>query len=238
MLYLQKKGFNVIAAYVSHPDLFYRMKSDFEYLKTSGIEKVRVKSVLGYYDGKFYPAAFNSEQKDFLKSMEADYPEFEILDHAHNFHGNLCLAGQRAFAMDRNGNLKRCSSTLTNHGNFFEERIIFDTKIRPYPQNKYACIHECIENNLGTKGGAVSILKEDYIEKLLISKPQGYNSNKLGILSGALLDKAGIPFSALKKADDIVSKKYIINKFWQIIGAMEKAGIPFSKIKKVFKKNK
>lgn len=97
MIYLQDKGFNITAFYVTHPLLFERIKSDIAYLKSNGIQRTSIKIFTGMYNGKYYPSSFNSEQKEFLEGMEAEYPELEILNKSYNFYGQLCLAGQCFF---------------------------------------------------------------------------------------------------------------------------------------------
>ncbi len=85
-----------------------------EYLKSSGVQKVRIKIFRGIYNGKYYPNAFNMEEKELIKSMESDYPEIEILFKNHKYNGRQCRAGKDFFIMDRKGNLQRCSNTFKN----------------------------------------------------------------------------------------------------------------------------
>ncbi len=209
ILYLQKKGFNIVAVYVSHPTLFERIKSDFETLRANGVEKANVKLFRGWYNGKPYPESLNAKQMEFLETMEADYPEFEIMHEPPRFHGNLCIAGQKSFAMDRNGKLVRCSSALKKYGNFFDGTMKTDTKPRPCPKSKYACPHECVEFNLDTKGAHFAMINEDI------------NETWLRLLKG-----------------DVISGAILAGKFWQMIGAFEKAGIPLDKVKKAFTKSR
>jgi len=235
VLYLQEKGFNIRAQYVTFPDLFDRIKSDFEFLKSSGIQKVYIKVFSGEFNGKHYPSSFTTDEKKFLENLGADYHESEILNKSHEYYGKLCLAGQRSFVMDRDGNLKRCFSVLKSHGNFFEKSIRYDTKTKPCPKNNCDCPYEAIDFVLPSKGNIFSIWKEDYNEKLLISKINGNNSTRFHILMGMLWNKARKPFRNIKKIKKIFSAKYIGNKFWQLIGALEKRGIPLHKIKILLK---
>jgi hypothetical protein len=106
--------------------------------------------------------------------MEADYLEIEILNRPHKYHGHLCLTGQRHFLMDRDGNLKRCHSTLKNYGNFFHKSICIDDKPRPCPKKKcFACPYEGIENILPARGDFFTVMKEDLIEQSLLLKKEG-----------------------------------------------------------------
>lgn len=165
LLYLQNKGFNVIAAYVAYPELFDRINNDFELLKSKGILKVKAKIFMGDYNFQSYPLSLNQEQKNILKTLDADYPEFDIMNNQYNFHGLSCNAGLSSFAMDRDGNLNRCSSVSKEHGNLFYKKILVDKKPLPCPKTKYLCIHECIENNNLKKANKSSIFKEDLPEK-------------------------------------------------------------------------
>ncbi len=174
MLYLQNKGFNVIAAYVAYPPLIDRIVDDFEYLRYKGLEKVKLKIFMGDYQGKFYPKSLNEYQKAILNSLDADYPELEIINYNFNYNGKLCNAGVNSFAMDRYGRLSRCSSISKNYGNIFEQKIVIDCNPRPCPQNKYLCIHECIENNLMEKGSSIKIVKESLPEKISFIQKWSY----------------------------------------------------------------
>jgi MoaA/NifB/PqqE/SkfB family radical SAM enzyme len=168
--YLQQKGFNIIASYVVHPILLGRIKSDIEYLKNNGIQKVRIKVFRGVFEEKYYPNAFHPVQKDFLRTLEADYPEFEILLKSHNYYGQQCRAGQDFFVMDRDGNLSRCSNAYRQYGNFLNKTMIRDKTARPCPIKKCGCPYEGIRNILSTKGNLKSIIIEDGKQKYIRSK--------------------------------------------------------------------
>lgn len=144
MLYLQKKGFNVVAIYVAHPSLFSRIKNDISFLKSNGVQKVSIRIFFGMFDGNYYPVSYNIEQIKFLESMEADYPEFEILNRSNNHYGQFCHTGQRSFVMDREGNLYRCLSVAENYGNLFEKSIDFDFQTKPCPVTVCCCPFEGI----------------------------------------------------------------------------------------------
>jgi MoaA/NifB/PqqE/SkfB family radical SAM enzyme len=167
ILYLQKKGFNIIANYVAFPSLLGRIKSDFAFLKSNGIQKVRVKIFRGVYKERYYPHSFSPDEKKFIEDLDADYPEFEILRKSHVYYGRLCQAGQKFFIMDRNGNLKRCSSLSRRYGNLFNKSVQFDSKPRPCPVKTCGCPYEGIRNITTMKGNSASILSEDVFEKSL-----------------------------------------------------------------------
>jgi MoaA/NifB/PqqE/SkfB family radical SAM enzyme len=168
--YLQNKGFNIIASYVVSPDLLTRIKQDLEYLKSSGVQKARIKVFRGIYNGKYYPNAFNIEEKELIKSLESDYPEIEILLKNHNFHGHQCRAGKDFFIMERNGDLKRCSNILRSYGNFIESTMVSDGEARPCPAKHCGCPYEGIRNVMDMKGSYSSLLLEEGNQIYLESK--------------------------------------------------------------------
>lgn len=223
MLYLQNKEFNVFALYVAHPNLFSRIKSDIKYLNSRGIKNIKIKTFQGIFNGKSYPSSFLSEEKDFLKSIGTDEFEFRILNKSQNYHGNLCLSGQKFFVMDRQGNLRRCNSTLRYYGNLFEKIIKYDIKPKPCPTTNCGCPYDGILYSLTAKGNFISVLKEECSEKLYKSNPQKYKSNKFLKL---------VMMVCIETITNILSKKYVVYKFWQLIGSFKKAWAPISKIKK------
>lgn len=165
IIYLQTKGFNVIAYYVAHPELFHRIQTDISYLKSKGVKKIRIKIFKGIFKGDYYPNSFNPKEIEFIESLEADYPEFEILRKPPKYYGQLCLAGKKFFTMDRNGNIRRCSSLNRDYGNLFNGKVAFDLNPRPCPIKVCGCQYEGIRNVLSLKGNLASVLKEDIVEK-------------------------------------------------------------------------
>jgi len=157
ILYLQEKGFDIIAYYVAHPDILHRMKSDIDYLNSKGIKKVRIKIFRGVYQGKYYPASFTEEQGNFIRTFEADWPELALLDEIPSLKGKLCHAGRRFFLMYRNGDLKRCSGIFTKHGNLFENRADFDAVPKPCPSSNCGALYEGIRNSLSETGNVTFI---------------------------------------------------------------------------------
>lgn len=157
MRYLQDRGFHMIAYYVAHPNILHRMKSDVDYLKYSGIKNVRLKIFRGVYQGIYYPAAFTDEQKDFIRTFEADWPEFELLNEIPSFKSKLCHAGRRFFVMHRNGDLRRCSQIYEKYGNLFKKKVNFDSDPKPCPTSFCSSTYEGIRNT-GSETGKVNFL--------------------------------------------------------------------------------
>lgn len=175
--YLQQKNFNIIAYYVAHPSLFDRLESDIAFLKSKGVKKVRTKTFRGIYNGKYFPYSYDPNEKIFLESLEADYPEFEILNNSNKFFNKICLAGNRFFVMDRNGDLRRCSSLLKDYGNLFNKKIKYDIPAKPCPINKCGCPYEGIRNATSNEGNYFITIKDNISEKYLkfkgvVDKPE------------------------------------------------------------------
>lgn len=165
--HLQNKGFYPTAVYVTHPKLFDRMKSDIAYLETTGIERVRIQIFRGWYNEKIYPQSFTNDQRAFLTSLNANYPEFEVLNREHfDFYRHLCFAGQKFFVMNRQGDIRRCTNVSKSYGNLFEKSMRFDEKIKPCPQVNYLCPHECLEHSIDKKAGIIWRIKENVLGKL------------------------------------------------------------------------
>jgi MoaA/NifB/PqqE/SkfB family radical SAM enzyme len=164
--YLQKKGFHVIAYYLAIPQLFGRIFEDISNLKSNGIQKVRIKIFRGIMNGKYYPYSYTTDDRAFLLSLDADFPEFEILNSSNSYYGRLCSAGQKFLMMDRAGDLKRCSSLAKNYGNFFNRNINFDKMAKPCPIKICGCPYEGIRNVIREKGAFHEIVKEDLEEKI------------------------------------------------------------------------
>lgn len=159
IIFLQKKGFNVIASYITHPSLFHRIREDMKTLSDSNIKKVRIKMFRGVYNLRYYPSSFTDDERKLLEGLDSDYPEIEIMNNSHNYKGKLCRAGQRFFRMDRNGNLYRCSCLRRPYGNLFDDGIKYDVKLRPCPLKNCGCPYEGIRNALTYKGKVLILLK-------------------------------------------------------------------------------
>lgn len=222
--YLQDKGFNVITQYIVHPGYMDRVEPDLEYLKARGVKNIIAKAFFGMYDGKYYPAAFTDEQRNFFKKLDPSNYEIEKINESCKYYGRLCTAGQKLFRMDRNGNITRCASSSRKYGNLFDKTINFDRKPRPCPKPQCDCVYDGIYCVLPAKGSSIAIIMEDIHEKVITFK---FKDLKL------LMSKfASTLYIILKR---FFTRRYLLNCFWLVINALERAGIPFSKIKKLFK---
>jgi MoaA/NifB/PqqE/SkfB family radical SAM enzyme len=147
-LYLQNKGYNILATYLAHPELFDRMEADVSLLKNKGIENIKVKNFVGVYQDKQYPTSYNSIEKNLMLNLGMDDLEKQVLFNKHNYFGRFCSAGNRFFVMDRDGNLKRCSGSNEHYGNVFEKNTRIDEKIRPCDVQNHFCLHDCVNRSL------------------------------------------------------------------------------------------
>ena len=162
--YLQDRGFHTIAYYIVHPNLLHRMKADIDHLKSRGIKKVRIKMFRGVYDGKYYPASYTEEEGEFIRTFDADWPEFALLDEIPSLKGKLCHAGGRFLFMTRNGDLRRCSGIFNKYGNLFENKAIFDDPPKPCPSSNCAALYEGVRNSTSETG------KVSFIDALQLPK--------------------------------------------------------------------
>ena len=163
-LYLQDKGFNIIAYYIAHPGILHRMQSDIDHLKSGGIEKVRLKMFRGVYQGKYFPASLTEDQRKFIRTFDADWPELALLDEIPSLKGKLCHTGSRFFFMQRNGDLRRCSGIFTKHGNLFEKTVRFDVSPKPCPASNCAALYEGVRNSISETG------KVSFLDGLMLRK--------------------------------------------------------------------
>jgi MoaA/NifB/PqqE/SkfB family radical SAM enzyme len=170
ILFLQKKGFNVIAYYVVHPDLLKRITEDVLFLRQNGVKNVRLKAFKGFFEGRYYPSSYGIDERKLFEVFDIDYPEHRILDESSRYQGLLCKAGQKFYLMDRNGNLRRCTSLYKSYGNLFDRSQVIDPKPKPCPIAYCSCHYEGLRNCLFLKGSYVSILNESFIEYMFLAK--------------------------------------------------------------------
>ena len=71
-LYLQKRGFLVLANYVTHPPLLSRMRSDFDRLRDAGVDTHHHSHFPRRVRGKQYPQAYTDEQKGLITELAVD----------------------------------------------------------------------------------------------------------------------------------------------------------------------
>jgi MoaA/NifB/PqqE/SkfB family radical SAM enzyme len=148
ILFLQHKGYDIQATYVAYPELFDRIEADFLMLKNKGIKNLKVKNFVGVYDNKQYPASYIRIQRQTMLKLGMDDLEKAVLFNKHHYLGRLCSAGNRFFAMDREGNLKRCAGSTLDYGNIFDKTMRIDGKIRACDVPSHFCLHDCINRSL------------------------------------------------------------------------------------------
>ena len=164
ILYLQNKNFNVRVAYVAHPTLILRIRNDFNWLGDRGVKHVRMKSFRGRYNNKYYPMAYNEQERSILNELETDFPENEILNNNFYYKGLQCAAGSKEFMMDEIGNLKRCSALNRNYGNLFKGNFTIDHTYRPCPRKTCGCPYEGIRNITDRYSNKIAVLEEQFCE--------------------------------------------------------------------------
>jgi MoaA/NifB/PqqE/SkfB family radical SAM enzyme len=123
---LQEKGMRVRVMYVSYPPLLGRMENDVKMLAAAGLRECTVKVFRGIYEGKSYPEAYSPDERALLGRQAMSRKERDILDERISFEGKRCTAGHTTFYMDIGGNLTRCCTIPSRHGNLFGGGYRFD----------------------------------------------------------------------------------------------------------------
>ena len=141
-VFLQDKGFRIRVMYIAYPPLLGRMTADMEMFVAAGITECAVKVFRGWLDGKLYPGAYTPEQKALIRSHAPSLKEQAILDGRISFQGHRCMAGHRAFYMDIAGNLTRCCTIPTEHGNLFQQDYRFDEIPGLCPARECSCPYQ------------------------------------------------------------------------------------------------
>jgi MoaA/NifB/PqqE/SkfB family radical SAM enzyme len=116
----KQKGFDITVSYVTYPPLLKRMRQDFEFLKSQGIDVIIPLTYQGVYNGKPYPASYTREEILLIKELVHEPLELYITTSSMKFKNKLCKAGSNFFYMDVKGNVYRCATLNTvPMGNLF-----------------------------------------------------------------------------------------------------------------------
>jgi hypothetical protein len=141
-MFLQDEGFRIRIMYIAYPPLLGRMTADMKMFVAAGITECVVKIFRGCLDGRQYPGAYSPGQKALIRSHTPSLKEQAILDGSTSFQGRRCLAGHRAFYMDIAGNLTRCCTIPTGHGNLFQQDYRFDKAPGLCPAKECICPYQ------------------------------------------------------------------------------------------------
>ena len=159
-LNFQDKGFPIQVVYVTYPDLFDRIEDDIKMLKDSGVKIVNLKVFRGYYKSNYYPQSYTNEQRDIIEKNALDKNEFNILNQSLSYFGKKCDAGFDFFAMDPEGDVRRCSSSAKSYGNFFDGTFKPDKNSRACPFHVCSCPYEGMNRTSDKRDNVVNITKE------------------------------------------------------------------------------
>lgn len=168
--YFQQRGFNIRLEYVTYPPLLARLEKDMDYYKSRGIETFNIKIFRGTYEGKPYPASFTEEEQALINEYLADTREWEIMKSDNNFFGLPCASGQRSFAMDPSGTLRRCITLRKEYGNLFTGRYYMDDTPKPCPARRCACPYEGMRLVTRKKSSPKDLLLERIRERFYGSR--------------------------------------------------------------------
>lgn len=152
----KSKGFNITVSYVTHPSMLKRMRDDFDFLWSNGVEVVIPLSYQGMYENKLYPSAFTTEEVALIREFVHEPLELLVTMDRMQFKGNLCKAGTSYFLMDTKGDVYRCATISEPMGNMYEGTFVPKTDFERCPVNK--CMDACF--------GIVSQVKEPEIPKI------------------------------------------------------------------------
>ncbi len=159
-LNFQDKGFPIQVVYVTYPDLFDQIESDIKMLKSEGVKIVNLKVFRGYYKSKYYPEAYSESQRAIIEKYALDKNEFNILNQSLSYFGKKCSAGYDFFAMDPEGDVRRCSSSAKSYGNFFDGTFQQDESARACPFHVCSCPYEGMNRTSEKKDNIINISKE------------------------------------------------------------------------------
>lgn len=125
-IYWQNKGFNIVGSYVVYPGTLNQYKDDLAFLVSKGLKRVSSKIFDGEYEGKSYPLSYTEKEIEEITqhmSSEIEMPEFLKYN---RYKGLRCSTGRKMMFMQPNGDLVRCISDHSQHGNFFSGRYHLD----------------------------------------------------------------------------------------------------------------
>jgi MoaA/NifB/PqqE/SkfB family radical SAM enzyme len=132
--HLRHAGFNIYSASVMHPEVIDKFKDVFAYFGQQGI-KVIPKVFRGDYQGKHYPAAYSSKEREIIlyflkkacKSQNSDdldlfHPVLDekLINGDISFKGRYCSAGKDFVTINSDGIIKRCGDENYYLGNIFK----------------------------------------------------------------------------------------------------------------------
>jgi len=171
-LYLQDKGFNIYLTYVAYPTLLNQIEKDVSFFKQQGIKKISVKYFHGMFDSKPYPLSYSMEEKEMISRNALNPVEADEYQEKPFFYGRQCAAGQKFFAMDMAGNLKRCTTLQKQYGNFFTGKFKFDKSLKPCPVPECLCAYEGFLLTNNKSSSAFSLWKEKQWEHYYAKKSE------------------------------------------------------------------
>ncbi len=120
-LFLEQKGYRVLANYVTWPPLFDRIEKDFDYLRSRGVGNLMPIIFRGNWNGKEYPFAYTEKDLELISGLVGSKSTVDFKPRPTINNKMTCEAGYKYFYMDHYGNVSRCNMILQErHGNLFE----------------------------------------------------------------------------------------------------------------------
>jgi MoaA/NifB/PqqE/SkfB family radical SAM enzyme len=127
------KGFDISVSYVFYPAMFKRMKDDFAFLKSEGVDIIIPLTYQGMYEGKRYPGSYTPEELELLRDHVQEPLELMVAMDKMKFQNKMCKAGSTFFFMDIKGDVSKCATINESHGNIFEGTFRANDKPTPCP---------------------------------------------------------------------------------------------------------
>ncbi|MFE7515208.1 radical SAM protein [Streptomyces sp. NPDC057540] len=144
---LRDAGYDITAAYVLHPELLHRAESDFERLRSSGVDRLVGKVFKGIWQKRRFPRNYNDEELQVVRKLITDYHVgAAYIDRDWNFSGAACRAGTNSFKVMITGEVRRCVSVPGSLGNLFDGSFTRRSEPAPCTAKRILVLSECAEH--------------------------------------------------------------------------------------------
>lgn len=169
------KGFNITVSYVAHPSMLGRMRADFEFLRSNGVEAVIPLSYQGMYEDRRYPASYTADEARLIREFVHEPLELLVTLDRMNFKGRMCKAGMSYFMMDTKGDVCRCATIPEAMGNMYDGTFRPRHESVPCPMDKcmdacFGIVSQVAEPEVPEIGAATKVALWDRIKGMFASK--------------------------------------------------------------------
>lgn len=142
---LRDAGFDIDALYVLYPPLLDRVADDLEWLRDLGVDRLRAKVFKGVHEGRRYPEGYTDAERALILSSSGEYVfNKPYLEGPLTFRGRLCTAGVTSFKVTVTGDVRRCASVPTGHGNLYDGTFAPAAEPHPCPARRVLVLSQCM----------------------------------------------------------------------------------------------